>query len=282
MVNILNGGRHASGSTDIQEFMILPVGASTFPEAIRMSTEVFHSLGDVLRDERYGTTVGDEGGYAPAVRGGNVEALQLIMRAIERAGYRPGDDVALGLDIASSEFHGEHGYTLAKEGRTLSSGEMVDWIAALRAAFPIVTIEDGLAEDDWGHWSSLTTRIGTTTQLVGDDLLVTNVTFLERAIREGAGNAILIKPNQIGTLSETIDAIEMATRSGWKSIVSHRSGETEDTFIADLAVGLATGQIKTGSMSRTDRVAKYNQLLRITEELSSEAVFAGRAAIARS
>ncbi len=274
LCNIINGGKHAAGSTDIQEFMIMPVGAPSFKEAVRMMAEVFHALQKVLEEKGYGTTVGDEGGYAPQVKAGNKEALELISLAVEKAGYVLGKDIKLALDVAASELYENGTYRLATENKTLTAEEMIEFYKNLAAEFPIVSIEDGLAEDDWEGWKKLTASMGDT-QLVGDDLLVTNVKFLERAIQEKAGNAILIKVNQIGTLTETIQAVDMAHAAGWKAIMSHRSGETEDTTIAHLAVGLGTGQIKTGSMSRTDRVAKYNELLRIEEQLGDKAVFAG-------
>jgi enolase len=279
MMNIINGGKHAAGSTDIQEFMILPVGAPSFSEALRWGTEVFHALAKVLKKAGYGTTVGDEGGYAPTVKHGNAEALQLITAAVDLAGYRLGDQIALGLDVAASELYKDGQYHLATEDKQLSSAEMVDFLADLAGKYPIVSIEDGLAEDDWDGWKQLTAKLGDKLQLVGDDLLVTNTEFLERGIKEKAANSILIKLNQIGTLTETVKAVQMAHDAGWTAVISHRSGETEDTTIADLAVGLATGQIKTGSLSRTDRVAKYNQLLRIEESLGDTAVFAGRRAL---
>ncbi len=279
MMNIINGGKHAAGSTDIQEFMIMPVGAATFTDAIRMGAEIFHSLAKVLKANGYGTTVGDEGGYAPHVKNGNAEALELISTAVEKAGYELGKDVVLALDVAASELYSDGKYHLATENRSLSSDEMVDWLVELAEKYPIASIEDGLAEDDWAAWGKLTERMGTKIQIVGDDLLVTNVDFLKRGIDEKSANAILIKLNQIGTLSETIDAVTMARNAGWNAVISHRSGETEDTTIAHLVVGLATGQIKTGSMSRTDRVAKYNELLRIEEELGDEATYAGRDAL---
>lgn len=273
LCNVVNGGRHAAGSTDIQEFMIVPVGFGAFREALRAAAEVFHALGKIVSQKGYATTVGDEGGYAPSVRGGNEEALQLISEAIEKAGYHLGDDIALALDAAASEFFKDGKYELVRESKALSADELIDWYKNLKAKYPIVSIEDGLAESDWPSWVRLTAELGQATQLVGDDLLVTNVKFLERAIREKAGNAILIKVNQIGTLSETIDAVQMAQSHGWRTIISHRSGETEDTTIAHLAVGLGAGQIKTGSLSRTDRIAKYNELLRIEEALGAAAVF---------
>lgn len=277
MINVMNGGQHALGATDIQEYMIVPVGAATMADAVRMSAEVFHALAAVLKAEGYPTTVGDEGGYAPKVRGGNMEPVQLLARAIEQAGYRLEQDFAFALDVAASEFHDGGQYNLATEGRVLTAEQMIQLYTALRTQYPVVSIEDGLDEEAWRDWQSLTTELGETTQLVGDDLLVTNVKRLDRAIAEKAGNAILIKPNQIGSLSETIAAVKMAKAAGWRTIMSHRSGETEDTTIAHLAVGLGTGQIKTGSMSRSERVAKYNELLRIAElrpELSLARPFA--------
>ncbi len=275
LCNIINGGKHAAGSTDIQEFMIAPVGAPTFAEAVRMMTEVFHALKKVISAKGYGTTVGDEGGYAPQVKNGNEEALSLIMEAIQNAGYTPGKDIALALDVAASELLEGSSYNLSREGKTYSAEEMVSWYEGLCERYPIISIEDGLGENDWDGWKALTARIGEKVQLVGDDLLVTNVKFLERGIKEKAANAILIKVNQIGTLTETVRAVDMAHQAGWRAVMSHRSGETEDTAIAHLAVGLGTGQIKTGSVSRTDRTAKYNELLRIEEMLGSNARFAG-------
>ncbi len=273
--NVINGGRHAAGSTDIQEFMLVPVGAPTYGEAVRMLSETFHVLGRVLARAGYRTTVGDEGGYAPAVTSGNREALDLILQAIDTAGFKPGRDIAIALDVAATELRHERAYTLPVEERTFSSDDLVAFYQELVNNYPIVSIEDGLAEDDWDGWVRLTEVLGERVQLVGDDLFVTNVTFLEEGIRRKAGNAILIKPNQIGTLSETIEAVDTAHTAGWRAMLSHRSGETEDTTIAHLAVGLGTGQIKTGSMSRTDRIAKYNELLRIEELLGNEAVFKG-------
>ena len=281
MMNIINGGKHAANSTDIQEFMIMPVGASTFSEALRMGAEIFQALGKVLHDRGYGTTVGDEGGYAPAVKNGNAEALELIEAATTKAGYELGKDVVLALDVASSELMEDGAYVLTTEGENFSNTEMVSFYKELASRFPIHSIEDGLGEDDWDGWKQLTTELGDSMQLVGDDLLVTNTDFLRRGIDEKAANAILIKVNQIGSLTETIAAVKMAHEAGWKAVMSHRSGETEDTTIAHLAVGLNTGQIKTGSLSRTDRVAKYNELLRIEEELGDEAIFAGSGALAR-
>lgn len=274
MINILNGGKHALGSTDVQEFMIMPIGARSFSHALQIGSEIFHVLGKVVAQKGYMTTVGDEGGYAPAVQKGNVEALEMIIEAITKAGYVPGKDVSLALDVASSELYETDGYHLNTEGRVLGSAELVNWYASLVKQYPILSIEDGLAEDDWEGWRTLTERLGKDTQLVGDDLYVTNPSLLQRGIDEFAGNAILIKPNQIGTLSETIDAVKLAQANGWNTVMSHRSGETEDTTIAHLAVGLNTKQIKTGSMSRTDRMAKYNELLRIEEVIGDDA-FAG-------
>lgn len=279
MMNIINGGKHASGSTDIQEFMIMPVGAQSFSHCIQIGAEIFHALGKVLHDKGYGTTVGDEGGYAPAVKNGNAEALELISEAVAKTGYTLGEDVVLALDVASSELLQDGVYALATEGKNLTSTEMTAFYKDLAARFPIRSIEDGLAEDDWDGWKTLTAELGSSMQLVGDDLLVTNTEFLKKGIEQNAANSILVKVNQIGSLTETIAAVQMAHQAGWTAVMSHRSGETEDTTIAHLAVGLNTGQIKTGSLSRTDRVAKYNELLRIEEELGDTAVFAGRTAL---
>lgn len=276
MMNIVNGGAHADFVTDIQEFMIMPKRANSFSEAVRMGAEVFQALRKVLKEKGYETTVGDEGGFAPRVKGGNKEALELISEAVGAVGYKLGEDIVLAIDVASSQFYEKGVYALKHEGVSKSSEEMIEWLSSLAKEFPIVSIEDGLAENDWEGWVKLTERLGAGTQLVGDDLLVTNTKFLTAAITKKAGNAILVKVNQIGTLTETIAAVKMAQAAGWNVIISHRSGETEDTTIADLVVGLGTGQIKTGSLSRTDRVAKYNQLLRIEEELGSQAVFAGK------
>jgi enolase len=273
MMNIINGGAHASFATDIQEFMIMCVGAKTFSNAIRMGSEVFHHLGKVLKENGYPTTVGDEGGYAPKVKNGNAEALEMITQAVANAGYAVGKDIVFALDVASSELYKDGKYVLKAEDKFLTSAEMADWLVALTQKYPIVSIEDGMSESDWEGWKLLTEKLGDKIQLVGDDLLVTNMKFLEKAIKEKAGNAILIKLNQIGTLTETIECIQMAHEAGWNAVVSHRSGETEDTTIAHLAVGLNTGQIKTGSLSRTDRVAKYNELLRIEEQFGVEAKF---------
>jgi enolase len=267
MLNILNGGKHAEGSTDIQEFMVMPLGASDFQTAMRMASEIYHALGKVLKEKGYATTVGDEGGYAPSVKGGSEEALDLIGQAVEKAGYKFGEDVSLALDVASSELSGEDGYDFAREGQMYTTDQLISKYEGLVQKYPLVSIEDGLSEDDWDGWKWLVERLGGQIQLVGDDLLVTNTKLLEKAIDEKAANAILIKPNQIGTLTETIDAVQMAKKAGWNTVMSHRSGETEDATIAHLAVGLNTGQIKTGSFSRSDRIAKYNELLRIAEQL---------------
>lgn len=284
MMNIINGGKHAANSTDIQEFMIMPVGAKDFSHCIRIGAEIFQALGKVLHDSGYGTTVGDEGGYAPAVKQGNAEALDLIGQAVSRAGYELGKDVVLALDVASTELQVDGVYRLQTEGKDLTGEEMVQFYQDLTQRYPIVSIEDGLGEDDWEGWKALNATLGDKVQLVGDDLLVTNTEFLKRGIDERAANAILIKVNQIGSLTETIEAVQMAHDAGWKAVMSHRSGETEDTTIAHLAVGLGTGQIKTGSLSRTDRVAKYNELLRIEEELlaaGGQGIFAGAGAVKR-
>ncbi len=275
MMNIINGGPHADNNVDIQEFMIMPVSASSSAEALRIGAEVFHSLKSVLREQNRNTAVGDEGGFAPDL-GSNEEALQVILTAIERAGYKPGDDVKLALDVASSEFYEDGVYRLGAEAKPEKSrDEMVAFLTALVDAYPIISIEDGMDEEDWDGWKLLTDALGDRVQLVGDDLFVTNTERLARGIEEGIGNSILIKVNQIGTLTETLEAIEMATRAGYTSVISHRSGETEDTTIADIAVATNAGQIKTGSLSRTDRVAKYNQLLRIEESLGARAVYRG-------
>ncbi len=265
MMNIENGGAHAAFATDIQEYMVICRSAKDINHVVQMGAEVFHTLGAVLKENGYPTTVGDEGGYAPTVKNGNREPLRLIMEAIIRAGYTPGEDIVLGLDVAASEFYENDTYTLKCENKNLTSNEMIDWLEKLIDQFPIVSIEDGLSENDWDGWSQLRQRLGDRIQLVGDDLLVTNTKLLARAIDEKSATAILIKPNQIGTLSETIEAVKMAQSAGWRTIMSHRSGETEDTTITHLAVGLNCGQIKTGSLSRTDRVAKYNELMRIYE-----------------
>ncbi|MDR2524023.1 MAG: phosphopyruvate hydratase [Candidatus Nomurabacteria bacterium] len=266
MVNVINGGAHANFSTDIQEYMILPIGGETMARRLAIAAEIFHKLGEILRDEGYATTVGDEGGYAPAVRNGNIEPLFLIAKAVQLAGYTLGRDVSIALDVAASEFYNDGWYELKRDQRRLSNGEMAAWYGELAHQFPIVSIEDGLGEDDWTGWTDMMGKLGGSLQLVGDDLLVTNTKLLQRAIDEKACNAILIKPNQIGTVSETIDAVKLAKQNGFNTIISHRSGETEDPFIAHLAVGVGAGQIKTGSMSRGERLAKYNELLRIAEQ----------------
>ena len=276
MMNILNGGEHADNSVDVQEFMILPVGAPSFKEGLRMGAEVFHSLKKVLSERGLACGVGDEGGFAPNL-GSNREALELIVEAIEKAGYKPGDDVRLGLDVAATEMYDKETklYDLKHEGKKLTAEQMVDLYEEWVNNFPIVTIEDGLDEEDWDGWKVLTDRLGKKVQLVGDDLFVTNTERLERGIEAGVANSILIKVNQIGTITETLDAIEMAKRAGYTAVISHRSGETEDTTIADLAVAVNAGQIKTGAPSRTDRVAKYNQLLRIEETVGAQARYCG-------
>ena len=269
MMNVMNGGAHAAFATDIQEFMIICKGAKTFEETLKMGTEIFHALAKILKNHDYPTTVGDEGGYAPRVRSGNREPLTLLSEAITSAGYTLGSDVVFAMDAASSEFYQDGRYELKCEGKSLSSEEMIDWLEALVNEFPIVSIEDGLAENDWSGWQQLRARIGDRIQLVGDDLLVTNTSLVQKAIDEHAANALLVKPNQIGSLTETIQAVSMAQDAGWNTVMSHRSGETEDTTISHLAVGLGCGQIKTGSLSRTDRIAKYNELLRIAESDNS-------------
>ena len=277
MMNILNGGKHADNNVDIQEFMIMPVGAQSWSEALRMCAEIFHSLRAVLKSRGYNTAVGDEGGFAPDLKS-NEEALECIVMAIEKAGYKPGDEVRIAMDPASTEFFIDGKYNLASEGRKLTSAEMIDFYADLCDRYPIISIEDALAEDDWEGWVELNKRLGDKIQLVGDDLYVTNTERLAKGIELHASNAILIKLNQIGTITETLDAIEMAKRAGFTAVVSHRSGETEDTFIADMVVAVNAGQIKTGAPLRTDRVAKYNQLLRIEEELDETAIYNGLAA----
>jgi enolase 1/2/3 len=274
LMNILNGGVHADNNVDLQECMILPIGAKRFKDALRMGVEVFHHLKAILKEKGYKTSVGDEGGFAPDLRS-NEEAFSLIVQAIQKAGYRPGKDVVLGIDAAATEFYKNGFYYLKAEKKPKkSSVEMIDYYESLMKKFPILSIEDGLAEDDWKGWKALTARLGNKIQLVGDDLFVTNPSRLSRGIQEGVANAILIKPNQIGSLTETLEVIEMARRAGYRTIISHRSGETEDTTISDLAVGTNTGQIKTGATSRTDRVAKYNQLMRIEEGLGDRAIYA--------
>jgi enolase len=279
MMNIMNGGAHANfESTDFQEFMVAPIGAESFKEALRMGAETYHALKAVLKSKGLPTGVGDEGGFAPKLSA-NSEAIELILTAIQKAGYKPGEDIAIALDPAVSEIYEDGSYLLRREGgKKLTSAELVDLWASWVAQYPIISIEDGLAQDDWEGWKLITQKLGNKIQLVGDDLFVTNVERLGRGIQENAGNAILIKLNQIGSLTETIDAITMARRVGWTAMVSHRSGETGDTFIADLVVGMGTGQIKTGAPARSERVEKYNQLLRIEDELGDTAVYAGRKA----
>jgi len=277
MMNIINGGAHADNSVDIQEFMILPVGAPTFSEALRYGAEIFHSLRGVLQKRGLNTAVGDEGGFAPDLES-NEAALQAIVEAVDLAGYQLGEDIFLGLDVASSEIYKDGQYHLESEGRTLTSAEFTDYLADLAARYPIISIEDGMAEDDWDGWKLLTDKLTDTVQLVGDDLFVTNTKILQRGIDESITNSILIKVNQIGTLSETLSAIKMAHDAGYTTVISHRSGETEDTTIADLAVAVSAGQIKTGSLCRSDRIAKYNQLLRIEQELGDQAVYPGKKA----
>ena len=280
MMNVMNGGAHADNPVDFQEFMIMPVGASSFTQALRMGAETYQQLKSQLRTRGLATGVGDEGGFAPALES-NEAPLELLVAAIEAAGYRPGDEIAIALDPAASEFYSDGAYRLAGEGRTLSSTEMVDYWEALVGRYPIVSLEDGMAEDDWDGWAALTERIGGRVQLVGDDVFVTNPAILRRGIDAGIANSILIKLNQIGTLTETLETIAIARDAGYSAVVSHRSGETEDTTIADFAVATAIGQIKTGAPARSERVAKYNQLLRIEEELGSQARFAGAATVAR-
>ena len=266
MINVMNGGAHADWSTDFQEYMLMPLGATNIFDAVRMGAETFHALKKVLKERGYVTTVGDEGGYAPRVKDGNNEPLECIKLAIEAAGYKPGEDIAIAMDIASSEFYKDGRYQIKTSNETKFSEEMIDWYGWILENYPVVSIEDGLAENDWEGWKLLTKKLGDRVQLVGDDLFVTNTKLLRRGIEEKAGNAILIKPNQIGSLSETIDAVMMAKKNGFNTIISHRSGETEDNSIAHLAVGLGAGQIKTGSLSRSERIAKYNELMRIAEE----------------
>jgi enolase len=278
MLNVLNGGAHADNSVDFQEFMVMPVGASSFSQALRWGAETYHALKSLLSERGLSTAVGDEGGFAPDLPA-NEEAVKLLVEAIERAGRSPGDEVALAMDPATSELWDDGAYTLAGEGRTLSSGELVDYWADLVDRYPIVSIEDGMAEEDWDGWAALTKALGHKVQLVGDDVFVTNVTLLERGVREGVANAVLVKLNQIGTLTETLDTVELAHRSSYRAVISHRSGETEDATIADLSVAVNAGQIKAGAPARSDRVAKYNQLLRIEEDLGESAAFLGGAAL---
>lgn len=276
MMNVLNGGAHADNNIDIQEFMILPVGAKSFSDAVRIGAEVFHHLRMVLKKRKYNTAVGDEGGFAPNLRS-NEEAIEILLEGINSAGYNPGNDIMLALDVAATELYSNNKYILATgEKNKLSSDEMIDYLESLVKKYPIISIEDGLAENDWGGWKNLTKRIGDKVQVVGDDVFVTNTDILEKGIQDGVCNSILIKVNQIGTLTETLNAVEMAKRAGYTAVISHRSGETEDTTIADIAVAVNAGQIKTGSLCRTDRVAKYNQLIRIEEMLGETGVFNGR------
>ena len=282
MLNVINGGAHADNGIDFQEFMLVPAGADSFSNALRMGVEVFQALKELLKSKRLGTNVGDEGGFAPAL-GSNAAALDLLMQAIEAAGYRPGDDVSLALDVAASEFAEEGGrYRLRRESVVLDSDELIARYEALVDRYPIVSIEDGLGEDDWSGWTLLTRRLGTRVQLVGDDLFVTNPAIIQQGIQKGIANAVLVKVNQVGTLTETMQAIELAKRAAYGTVISHRSGETEDTFVADLAVAVNAGQIKTGSVSRSERTAKYNQLLRIEEELGHAASWPGRSLYTRT
>ena len=274
MMNIINGGSHANNSVDIQEFMIMPLGASSLKEAVRYGAEVFHCLGKILDSKNYITTVGDEGGYAPNLSS-NKEALDVIMLAIEKAGYRPGEDIALALDVASSEFYKDNFYDLASEDKKYSSSEFIQLIKSWSQQYPIVSVEDALDENDWKGWAELTNELGNSIQLVGDDLFVTNPTIFREGIKKNIANAILIKLNQIGTLTETLEAMDLASQNNYNSVVSHRSGETEDTFISDLSVAYSSGQIKTGSLSRSDRIAKYNQLIRIEEQLKDDSYYPG-------
>jgi len=280
MMNVLNGGEHADNNVDVQEFMIMPVGAASFSEALRWGAETYHVLKKVLGEKGLSTAIGDEGGFAPNL-GSNEEAVQLLLAAIEKAGFTPGEDIAIALDAASTEFYKDGNYVLAGEDRTLSPAEMVGYLEALAAKYPIVSIEDGMAEEDWDGWKALTDAIGDKVQLVGDDLFVTNVERLGRGIDAGVANSILVKVNQIGSLTETLESVALATRNGYTAVMSHRSGETEDTTIADLAVATNCGQIKTGAPARSDRVAKYNQLLRIEDDLGESAAYWGHAAISQ-
>ena len=280
MMNVLNGGEHADNNVDVQEFMIMPVGAASFSEALRWGAETYHVLKKVLGEKGLSTAIGDEGGFAPNL-GSNEEAVQLLLAAIEKAGFTPGEDIAIALDAASTEFYKDGNYVLAGEGRTLSPAEMVGYLEALAAKYPIVSIEDGMAEEDWDGWATLTAKLGDRVQLVGDDLFVTNVERLGRGIDAGVANSILVKVNQIGSLTETLESVALATRNGYTAVMSHRSGETEDTTIADLAVATNCGQIKTGAPARSDRVAKYNQLLRIEDDLGESAAYWGHAAISQ-
>jgi len=272
MMNIINGGAHATNSLDFQEFMIIPFGAASFSQAVQMGAETFHCLKSILKQRHLNTGVGDEGGFAPDLDS-NESALQLIMEAIQAAGYRPGKEIGLGMDVASSEFYRNGKYALKSEGKTLSCDQMIDMLDSMVERYPILSIEDGLAEGDWNGWKRMTDRLGGTVQLVGDDIFVTNPTIFQKGIEKGIGNSILIKLNQIGTVTETLETIDLANQAGYTTVISHRSGETEDSFIADLAVGVNSGQIKTGSMSRSDRIAKYNQLIRIEEQLGGAGRF---------
>jgi enolase len=272
MMNIINGGAHATNSLDFQEFMIIPFGAATLSQAVQMGAETFHCLKSILKQRHLNTGVGDEGGFAPDLDS-NESALQLIMEAIQAAGYRPGKEIGLGMDVASSEFYRNGKYALKSEGKTLSSDQMIDMLGSMVERYPILSIEDGLAEGDWNGWKRMTDRLGGTVQLVGDDIFVTNPAIFQKGIEKGIGNSILIKLNQIGTVTETLETIDLANQAGYTTVISHRSGETEDSFIADLAVGVNSGQIKTGSMSRSDRIAKYNQLIRIEEQLGGAGRF---------
>ncbi len=274
MMNIINGGKHANFVTDIQEYMILPVGAKNFSQCLEMGTNIFLELGEILKKHGYSTNVGDEGGYAPLLNLGNQEPLELIAEAVEKSGYKLGKDIYFALDLAASEFFKDGKYNLKSENKILTSEQMIGWLVELTQKFPIISLEDGLDQSDWAAWKTLTEKLGDKIQIVGDDLFVTNIKFLDRGIKEESANAILIKLNQIGTLTETIQAVEMAHKANWKAIISHRSGETEDTTIAHLSVGLATGQIKSGSLCRSERVCKYNELLRIEEQMSNDTKFA--------
>lgn len=274
LMNVINGGAHASNNLDIQEFMIMPIGAETFHDALRIGAEIFHTLKVILAADGHNTNVGDEGGFAPNLKSHD-EAFQYLVKAIEQAGYNPGSEVMLAIDVAASELYKDNHYVLSDVKKPLTSDEMIEWLESFTAKYPLISIEDGLAENDWSGWRKLTTQLGDTIQLVGDDIFVTNPSILSQGIEEGIGNSILIKVNQIGTLTETLDTIELAKQSAYTTIVSHRSGETEDSFIADLAVGVNAGQIKTGSLSRSDRLAKYNQLLRIEEELGDLGIYYG-------
>ena len=281
MMNVINGGAHADNNVDIQEFMIVPHNAPTFSEALRMGTETYHALKEAIKSRGYSTGVGDEGGFAPNLKS-NREALDLLMEAVGKAGYRPGEDISFALDVASSEFFKEGKYVFEGEGKTFSRDELISYYEELCKDYPVLSIEDGMAEDDWEGWVALTRSLGAKVQLVGDDLFVTNPAILEKGIEKGVANAVLVKLNQIGTVSETLEVVQMATLAGYASVISHRSGETDDTFISDLAVATKAGQIKTGSVARTDRVAKYNQLLRIEEELGNSARYAGLSRFSRN